>query len=97
MNVTYSDISNTAVLIEIARRTGKYLPDLSFGTHFFQDLVEASIRYLPLYPDEPGIKFNEKFLLNSDNILTDLLPKYAHLKDASEGYRRSGPALTAKC
>jgi hypothetical protein len=38
------------MLIEIARRTGSYVPDLSFGTHFFQDLVEAQIRYLPLYP-----------------------------------------------
>ena len=34
-------INNTAMLIEIARKTGDYLPDLSFGTHFFQDLVEA--------------------------------------------------------
>ena len=37
--VTYSDINNTAVLVEIARKRGNYLPDLSFGTHFFQDLV----------------------------------------------------------
>ena len=43
--VTYSDINNTAVLIEVARQRGNYLPELSFGTHFFQDLVEASIRY----------------------------------------------------
>ncbi len=30
-------------------RTGRpaHSPDLSFGTHFFQDLVESSIRYLP--------------------------------------------------
>ena len=62
VNVTYSDINNTAVLIEIARKKGNYVPDLSFGTHFFQDLVEASIRYLPLYPDEKGIIFNEEFL-----------------------------------
>ena len=41
------------MLIEVARQRGNYLPDLSFGTHFFQDLVEASIRYLPLYPDDP--------------------------------------------
>ncbi len=54
VSVTYSDISNTAVLIEIARKKGNYVPDLSFGTHFFQDLVEAAIRYLPLYPDDPG-------------------------------------------
>ncbi len=79
VNVTYSDINNTAVLIEIARQKGNYLPDLSFGTHFFQDLVEASIRYLPLYPDDEGIIFNEKFLKNSHNILPDILPDYAFL------------------
>jgi len=58
--VTYSDINNTAALIEIARKRGNYIPDLSFGTHFFQDLVEASIRYLPLFPDDPDIVFHEK-------------------------------------
>lgn len=81
VNVTYSDINNTAVLIEIARKKGNYLPDLSFGTHFFQDLVEASIRYLPLYPDDHGIKFNEKFLHQSPNILKDILPEFAHLEE----------------
>jgi len=34
---------HAAALIEVARRRGAYVPDLSFGTHFFQDLVEASI------------------------------------------------------
>ena len=56
VKVSYSDISNTAVLVEIARKKGNILPDLSFGTHFFQDLVEAEIRYLPLYPDEHGTR-----------------------------------------
>ena len=55
VHVTYSDINNTAMLIEVARKRGNYVPDLSFGTHFFQDLVEASIRYLPLFPDDPEI------------------------------------------
>jgi len=81
VNVTYSDISNTAMLIEVARRQGSYVPDLSFGTHFFQDLVEASIRYLPLYPDEHGNVFNEKFFSESNNILGQLLPEYASLAD----------------
>ncbi|MBD3382255.1 MAG: pyruvate, phosphate dikinase [candidate division Zixibacteria bacterium] len=80
--VTYSDINNTAVLIEVARKQGNYVPDLSFGTHFFQDLVEAGIRYLPLYPDDDGALFNENFLKRSKNILPDLLPSYAHLKNA---------------
>jgi hypothetical protein len=79
--VTYSDINNTAVLIEVARQRGNYLPELSFGTHFFQDLVEASIRYLPLYPDDPATAFNEIFLRRSHNVLKDLLPEFAHLED----------------
>ncbi len=77
--VTYSDFNNTAALIEIARKKGNYVPELSFGTHFFQDLVESSIRYLPLYPDDPGIQFNEKFLLESPNILPQILPDAAAL------------------
>ena len=81
VSVTYADISNTAMLVEIARRTGNYVPDVSFGTHFFQDLVEASIGYLPIYPDDDGIDFGERFLLGADNVLPRLLPDFASLAD----------------
>jgi predicted nucleotidyltransferase len=81
VSVTYSDINNSAMLVEIARKKGNYLPDLSFGTHFFQDLVEASIRYLPLYPDDPNIRFNEEFFLGAKNILPELLPEFAGLAE----------------
>ena len=77
--VTYSDFNNTAALIEIARKKGNYVPELSFGTHFFQDLVESSIRYIPLYPDDPGVAFNERFLLESHNLLAELVPECAPL------------------
>jgi len=80
VNVSYADINNTAMLIEIARKKGNYIPDLSFGTHFFQDLVEASIRYLPLYPDEEKVVFNERFFLSSENILNQILPECASLE-----------------
>ena len=79
--VTYSDINNSAMLIEVARQKGNYLPDLSFGTHFFQDLVEASIRYLPLYPDDPKNVFKEPFFCGSRSILEELLPEYVRLAD----------------
>ena len=78
--ITYSEINNSALLIEIARKKGGYVPDLSFGTHFFQDLVESHIRYLPLYPDESGVVFNEPFFTRSDNLLVQLAPEYAHLE-----------------
>jgi pyruvate,water dikinase len=81
VNVTYSDINNTSMLIEIAKQVGNYTPDLSFGTHFFQDLVEASIRYLPLYPDSEDVIFNEPFFRKSENMLEHLVPEYRHLED----------------
>ncbi len=80
VSVTYSDINNTALLVEIARKKGNYVPDLSFGTHFFQDLVESGIRYLPLYPDDPGVAFNEPFLTRSPNVLARLLPEFSSLE-----------------
>lgn len=81
VKVTYADINNCAMLIEVARKKGNYLPDLSFGTHFFQDLVEASIRYLPLYPDDEDVTFNEAFFKESPNILGEIFPEYSHMGD----------------
>ncbi len=81
VSVSYSDINNTAMLVEIAQKHKDYTPELSFGTHFFQDLVESSIRYLPLYPNERGTLFNESFFTDSRNWLPDLLPQFAYLAD----------------
>jgi pyruvate, water dikinase len=81
VSVTYSDINNTAMLIEIARKRDQYVPELSFGTHFFQDLVEANIKYLPLYPDDAKIIFNEKFIKGSKNHLSEILPDFTYLEN----------------
>lgn len=71
--VIYSDINNTAMLIEVAWSKGGYVPELSFGTHFFQDLVEANIIYLPLYPGVDDNIFNYDFFNNSENKLESLI------------------------
>lgn len=78
--VAYSDINNTAMLIEVASKQSKYNPELSFGTHFFQDLVEANIKYLPLYPEDEDVIFNKEFFA-SKNALEDLLPSYGKFSD----------------
>jgi pyruvate, water dikinase len=75
--VGYADISNSAVLVEMAREAGGRVPDLSFGTHFFQDLVESSIPYLPLYPDDPGVVFNHSFFVESPSVLGELAPEFS--------------------
>jgi pyruvate, water dikinase len=82
VRVTYSEINNSAMLIEVARKKGNYVPDVSFGTHFFQDLVESGIRYLALYPDDQGVRFNERFLLEAPNKLAEHCPECAAITDA---------------
>lgn len=74
VHVGYSDINNTAMLIEVAKRKKGQVPDLSFGTHFFLDLVEADIRYLPLYPDDDGVIFREEIFFNKKNYLATFVP-----------------------
>ena len=81
MPVTYADICRTAILVEIARKKGSYLPDVSFGTHFFNDLVESGINYLPLYPDDPTVAWNDAFFKDSPNCLTEVVPEFADMKD----------------
>jgi hypothetical protein len=78
--VTYADICHTTILVEIARKKGSYLPDVSFGTHFFNDLVESGINYLPLYPDDPEVVWNDAFLNDSTNCLAEVVPEFADME-----------------
>jgi len=78
--VTYADICHTTILVEIARKKGSYLPDVSFGTHFFNDLVESGINYLPLYPDDPEVVWNDAFLNDSANCLAEVVPEFADME-----------------
>lgn len=72
--VRYADINRCRLLIEVARQKDGFAPEVSFGTHFFQDLVEANIHYLPLYPDVGSNRFNEAFLRNTRNALAQIVP-----------------------
>jgi hypothetical protein len=74
--VTFADICNASALLEIARPSEGFAPEPSFGTHFFQDLIESSILYLPLHPDE-GV-YNEKVLLGSENAVARFSKKPAN-------------------
>ncbi|MGV8074646.1 MAG: PEP/pyruvate-binding domain-containing protein [Syntrophobacteraceae bacterium] len=69
VNTSYSDINNASVLVEIAREDAGHVPEVSFGTHFFLDLVESRIIYLPVYPDDPKADFNFAFFDAAPNSL----------------------------
>jgi pyruvate, water dikinase len=77
VNVGYADIDNAAVLVELAREEAGHIPEVSYGTHFFQDLVEQQIIYLPVYPDDADAGFNARFFDTSPNALLQILPDAA--------------------
>ena len=74
INVGYSDIDNTSALVEIAHEDAGQVPEVSYGTHFFQDLVESQIIYLPVYPGDEETQFNDQFFDKSHNVLTEYIP-----------------------
>lgn len=80
IKVSYTDIYNTSMLIELAMEGGAF-PEASYGTHFFQDLVEAEIYPLILYPQDEGVLFRRGFFEQSPNALGDLLPNDAMYGD----------------
>ncbi|MGE3843209.1 MAG: PEP/pyruvate-binding domain-containing protein [Vicinamibacterales bacterium] len=81
VGVSYADINNTALLIEVASTSGDYEPEPSFGTHFFQALVEARISYLPLFPESGRGYLNRDLLGSAPNQLASLVPEAATLQN----------------
>ncbi len=79
--VSFSEINNITVLGELAYEGGNLMPELSFGTHFFQDLVEQDIFYVAVFPRQEGFAFDKALLENMPNRLADLMPERARYAD----------------
>ena len=75
--VTFAQISELTALVEVAFPSGGLMPELSFGSHFFQDLVEADIFYLALFPENQGCVLNRAWFEGRTNLFSTLLPEEA--------------------
>ncbi|MGB7982258.1 MAG: PEP/pyruvate-binding domain-containing protein [Candidatus Nanopelagicales bacterium] len=79
--VRFAEIRHVSVLVEVAVAEDGFVPDLSFGSHFFQDLVESEIFYLALYPERADSLLNTSLLERWPNRLGELSPDDAALAD----------------
>jgi pyruvate,water dikinase len=80
--VVFAEIDNVSVLCEIVAMRDDLIPDVSLGTHFFNDLVEMDILYLALFPQRKQNYWNQSFFEESPNRLAQLLPdaaQWAHV------------------
>jgi hypothetical protein len=83
VHIAYGDIYNTRALVELSGSDiGMVATEPSFGTHFFQDLVEANIYPLAIPLDDEGVSFNRSFFYDTPNCLVDWIPEYASLADS---------------
>lgn len=72
--VFFSEINNMSIVCEVEFETAGLMPELSYGSHFFQDLVESDIFYVALFLRKEGNFFDEKWLADQENILSTMLP-----------------------
>lgn len=75
--VSFAEIGSMRVIVERAYSAAGYQPELSFGSHFFQDLVEAGIYYGAASERESQAIFNEAALRDEPDIAGDLLPSFS--------------------
>jgi hypothetical protein len=74
LRVGYADIYNVRALVELTGEGIGAAPEASFGTHFFQDLVESNIYPLAIYLNDEDVVFNREFFENTPNCLERFLP-----------------------
>jgi len=75
--VSFAEIATISVLCEVVAMGKHVIPNVSLGTHFFNDLVESNMLYLAVFPKGKGSFLNEGFFLRSENRLAELLPEEA--------------------
>jgi hypothetical protein len=92
--VNFSEIDNIAALAEVSFETAGMMPELSFGSHFFQDLVEANVFYLAVLPQITTNYFSLELIERKRNIFIKLLPQHYRWADVIQVYDFSQERMT---
>lgn len=71
--VRFGEISHASALVELTYPEGEFRPELSYGSHFFLDLVEHGIFYAALFDERPGVMVNPDLVARRPELLGDLL------------------------
>ena len=88
--VHFAELCHMAVLVETASNEAGFKPELSYGSHFFQDLVETGIFYVALFDGEPDVVFHPDRVTNEPNVLASLVPDSEELLDVIHVARTDG-------
>lgn len=76
---SFADISNFSGVCEVSEDRAGYMPELSYGSHMFQDLVEADIFYCAVWKDRRTISFRPELLDSLPDRFSELCPGFSEL------------------
>ncbi|MDF2543507.1 MAG: pyruvate kinase [Herbinix sp.] len=88
--VHFTELCNMSVICEIASTEAGFMPELSYGSHFFQDLVEAGIFYIALFNGHPEVIFHPERFYEHENLLETILPGASQLAHVIQVTKISG-------
>ena len=74
VGVGYADINNASVIGEVGSGLNDSICEVSYGTHFFTDLLESGIMHVSFAPGEKDCFFQDRVILNSQNHLASFVP-----------------------
>ena len=79
--VSFTEISRASVVCEVVAMHERLIPDVSLGTHFFNDLVEHDMLYLAYFPKRAGNSIDDGWFRNAPSRLLKLEPTAATLAE----------------
>jgi len=79
--VHFTELSNMKVICEYSSKKEGFMPELSYGSHFFQDIVESEIFYVAIFDGYQDVIFNPDRILREENLLTSFLPESGQFND----------------
>ncbi|MBR3398062.1 MAG: phosphoenolpyruvate synthase [Lachnospiraceae bacterium] len=77
----FSDISEFSGIFEISESRAGYMPELSYGSHIFQDLVEAGILYTAVFETASTLRFFPEKLTALPNHLGEYIEDDSEFRD----------------
>jgi pyruvate,water dikinase len=91
--VHFAELCNMKVLCEYSLKKEGFMPELSYGSHFFQDIVESDIFYVAIFDGYEDVIFNPDRVLQKENLLTSFLPGSGLFQDVIHISYTSGMQL----
>lgn len=91
--VRFTELCNMSAMCELSYSARGVAPELSYGSHFFQDVVESGIFYAAIFGEREGVTYHEEYLIERENKGRGFLPEEPEAEKVIGVYETQGLQL----